>query len=264
MKIYIHTDIEGVAGVTTFDRDTMPGGTYYPRSMRLLTAELNAAIEGLLKGGAKEIYVWDGHGSGGIVFEEIHPAAKLIHGGTCPSQKVLQNIMLRCDAGVMLGQHAMAGVRDGDLNHTQSSKAIDSYKLNGKLIGEIGQFVLCMGALNKPVIMLTGDNRACEEIERLVPGITTVAVKEGLGRNYAISVSMQESRKMIAAGATKAMERHLTKPIKPLKWKGPYVLEKRYFHTDTADSAANRAGAERIDSQTVRLRSRNILDIIYA
>lgn len=48
-----------------------------------------------------------------------------------------------------------------------------------------------------------------------------------------------------------------------LRWEGPYVLEKRFFHTDVADRASSQPGAERVDSQTVRFRSENILDIIY-
>jgi len=41
------------------------------------------------------------------------------------------------------------------------------------------------------------------------------------------------------------------------------VLEKRFFHTDAADAAAAQPGAERVDSQTVRLYGDNILDLIY-
>jgi hypothetical protein len=46
-------------------------------------------------------------------------------------------------------------------------------------------------------------------------------------------------------------------------WPGPYVLEKRYFHTDVTDGIASQPGVERVDSQTVRLRSDHIRDIIY-
>jgi D-aminopeptidase len=42
------------------------------------------------------------------------------------------------------------------------------------------------------------------------------------------------------------------------------VLEKRYFHTDVADGAAAWPGAERVDAQTVRLRSDDVRAILYA
>ena len=53
MKVLVHTDIEGVAGVVTFGEQTRPGGSSYERAKGLLTAELNAAVQGLLDEGAK-------------------------------------------------------------------------------------------------------------------------------------------------------------------------------------------------------------------
>ena len=97
----------------------------------------------------------------------------------------------------------------------------------------------------------------------MIPGVTTVAVKQGLGRGSAISLSAQEARRLIREGIRKAIEKQQTDPIEPLVWPGPYTLEKRYFHTDIADGAASQPGVERVDSQTVRLHSENIRDIIY-
>jgi len=78
MKIYIMTDMEGATGLRL-------GGEYFPKAntpnyiigQRLLTADVNAAIEGALEGGAKEIVVSDGHGGGSILVEELHPEAQL-------------------------------------------------------------------------------------------------------------------------------------------------------------------------------------------
>ena len=61
-----------------------------------------------------------------------------------------------------------------------------------------------------------------------------------------------------------ALERHKSEPVAPLKWPGPYVLEKRFFHSASADAEAAAPGVERVDSLTVRLRSDSILDIIWA
>jgi D-amino peptidase len=113
------------------------------------------------------------------------------------------------------------------------------------------------------MIFLSGDNDACREVEDLIPGITTVETKQSLSRNYAISLSADESRLRIQEGAARALSMHLQNPLPPLVWEGPYVLEKRYFHTDTADAAAAQPDIERVDSQTVRLCSDNMLDIIY-
>jgi len=260
MKVYLTTDLEGAAGVVSFELHTSPDARYYEQARRLQTAEINAAIEGFVEAGATDILVADNHGPGAVLFEELHPAAKLIHGRPGAPRHVRDEIIRDYDVAASLCQHAMAGADGGNLNHTQSSRAVDCYTLNGKPIGEIAQFSLYLGALGLPVILLTGDEAACEEAAALVPGVTTVAVKKGLSRNSAVSLSAQRARELIRAGAAAALRKQAADPVAPLVWDGPFVLEKRYFHTDTADRASGR----RVDTQTVRLESDNILDIIYA
>jgi D-amino peptidase len=163
----------------------------------------------------------------------------------------------------MIGQHAMAGVLTSNQGHTQSSRAVDYYRLNGKPIGEIAQFALYFGGLGLPLIFLSGELDACAEVEQLVPGIVTVSVQQGVGRGAAISLAAPEAHRRIREGIRKAVRQQQTSPLAPVFWEGPYVLDKRYFHTDVADRASAQAGVERVDSQTVRLRSDDILDIIY-
>lgn len=263
MKVYIGTDLEGVAGVVTFYAQTSPGNPGYEAAKRLLTGEINAAVEGLLAEGVEDILVCDGHGPGAVHYESLHPAAKLLHGRPLAPRAVRDAVTREYDVCMMLGQHALAGKPLANMNHTQNSQAIDAYRLNGKLIGEIAQFALYQGALGLPLIFLSGDEEACREAEELIPGIQTAAVKRSLGRNSAISLSMAQSHDLIRAGAAEAIRRQRQAPLPPLVWPGPYVLEKRYFHTDSADAAADAADAERVDGQTVRLRGDDIRDLIY-
>ena len=263
MKAFVGTDLEGVAGVVTFGIQTFPDGKYYEAAKKLLTAEINAAVEGMLAGGVEDILVRDGHGPGGVSFEDLHPAAKLMHGRPLAPRPVMDAVIREYDVCMMLGVHAMAGVRDGNLNHTQSSKAIDRFTLNGRPIGEVAQFALYQGALGLPLIFLSGDEAACREAEDLVPGLTTASVKKGLSRNSAVSVSAPEAHRRIREGVQQAIARQKQSPLPPLEWEGPYVLEKRFFHTDEADGACRVPGAERVDGQTVRYRSENVLDIVY-
>ena len=263
MKVYIGTDLEGVAGVVSFVPQTSPAGRYYEAAKKLLTAEVNAAIEGMVEMGVDDILISDGHGWGAMVFEDLHPAAKLIHGRPMAPREVRNKFIEKYDVCIMLGQHAMAGVATANMNHTQNGLSIDYYKLNGKPIGEIAQFSLCQGALGLPMIFLSGDDAACREAEELIPGVTTASVKYGLGRNCAISLSAPQAHNRIREGIKKAIKKQQEHPLAPLVWPGPYVLEKRFFHTDIADGAASTPGAERVDNQTVRFHSDNIQDIIY-
>ena len=263
MKILMGTDLEGVAGVVSFADQTYRDAKHCDRAQRLLTAEVNAAVEGLLAAGVEDILVNDGHGPGGIYFEDLHPKARLLHGRPAAPRERLAPIVSEYDACVMIGQHAMAGVKTGSQNHTQSSRMIDYISLNGHRIGEIAQFALYHGALGLPLIFLSGDQDACAEVKALIPEVATVSVQQGVGRNSAISLSAPEARRRIREGIQEAVQSHRNHPIPPLRWKGPYLLEKRLFFTDVADAVAGRPGAERVDSQTVRFRSTDIRDIIY-
>jgi D-amino peptidase len=263
MKIVMCTDMEGVAGIVSFEQQSYADGKYHDQAMRLATAEVNAAVDGLLEAGVEDVLVFDGHGPGGIDFESLHPAAKLLHGRPAAPWAQRDPIVETYDACVMIGQHAMAGVASSNQNHTQNSRTIDYYKLNGQLIGEIAQFALYHGDLGLPLIFLSGEEDACHEAEALIPGIVTTAVKKGLSRHSAISLSAVESRRRIQEGSKKAVEQHQQTPILPLKWEIPYILEKRFFFTNDADTSASQPGARRVNDQTVRYRSNNIREVIY-
>lgn len=261
-SIFVLTDIEGVAGVTSFTEEAAPTGRYYDRSQKLLTGEINAMAEALVAEGVEDIYVCDGHGAGGVWYETLHPAVKLVHGRPT-TLRLLFTPVPRVDAVGILGQHAMAGIATSNMNHTMSSKAIDYVKLNDKLIGEIAMFALYAGLHGKPLIFLAGEKDACTEAEALVPEITTMAVKEGLGRGTAISLSKEKAHQLIRQGVKAAVQKQRRQPIKPLVWEGPFVKETRYFGTEQADGAFNPRIMTRVDSQTIRMEGKELLDVLY-
>jgi D-aminopeptidase len=88
-------------------------------------------------------------------------------------------------------------------------------------------------------------------------------VKQGISRGAAISLSAPEARSRIRSGIRQAVERQRNQPLAPLQWPGPYVLEKRFFHTHVADQASVQPGALRVDSQTVRFHGENIRELIF-
>ena len=263
MKVLICTDLEGCAGVVSFEEQAYPDGKYFEQAKRLATAEVNAAVTALAEAGVEDILVWDGHGPGGLVYEELHPAAKLLHGRPLAPAAVRDAVFSEYDVCMMVGQHAMAGTVDGNLNHTQSSQSVEYYKLNGKHIGEIAQFALYAGSLGLPLIFLSGDEAACREAQALIPGITTAAVKKGLSRGSAISLAPAAAQRLIREGVARALASQAQEPLAPLSWPGPYELEIRFFHTHVADAYAQRPGVQRVDALTIRVRSDNIRELIY-
>src|SRR5579859_5206035 len=191
----IVTDMEGVGGVNNADEQLLPGQRRYDESRRLLVGELNAAIQGLLEAGAGQVVVWDGHdGSRSLSISDINPAAELIQGKPTPATYYLQDRLY--DGILFVGQHAMAGAKNGVLAHSQSF-SVERISLNGRSVGEIGQIAAIAGHFHIPVIMLAGDQAACDELLELQPKAETVAVKRGVGKASSLSLSHDEACRRI-------------------------------------------------------------------
>lgn len=215
MKIYIMTDLEGVAGVLDFDNWCTPESRYYELAKEFLTLEVNAAIEGFFKGEAKEIVVADGHGPGGINVKLLDKRVKLLRGW----HRWPLLLDSSYDFVAWVGQHAKSRTEFAHIPHTQSSEIFEM-KINGIAVGEFGQFAMCASELGVRAIFASGDKALCKEAEELVPGIITVAVKEGTtpGRgdectrhtyirrnNAAIHLHPERARELIREGAYKAI-----------------------------------------------------------
>ena len=162
-KVFMITDMEGVSGILDSDMQCLPyKSPRWEESHKLLTGEVNAAVDGLLAGGATEVVVWDGHDSSqSLSVLDIHPKARLLTG--MPISPTLE-LDPSYSAVIFIGQHAMAGARNAILSHSYSSLGIQNIWVNGKPTGEIGARVMLAGHFGIPVIMLSGDTAACEEL----------------------------------------------------------------------------------------------------
>ncbi len=223
-RIFVVTDMEGVGGVNNAQEQILPGQRRYDESRRLLTGELNAAIEGALDAGAGEIVVWDGHdGSRSLSIETIHPRATLIQGAPTPPNYYLEDRAY--DGVIFIGQHAMAGAPNSILAHSQSFP-VQGIFLNGKRVGEIGQVAAIAGYFHIPVIFLAGDQAACDEVRTIQPNAETVAVKKLAGKASSMSLSHEEARSRIRAGVRRAVE-HVHE-YSPWVVNGPIELKFEY------------------------------------
>lgn len=256
VKIYILTDLEGVAMISRFDqtRDAAPESV--ARSKKLLTREVNAAVDGILDAFPEaEVIVWDGHGSGGIDTLEFHPKAKLIARGPISPPGYLDGTF---DALFFVGQHAMAGTENAPLCHTYSSKTIEHHKLNGRLVGEFGARAIMAGTFGVPTVFISGDDKAVAEARALVPNIYGAIVKWGLGRELALHLSPRAAQELIRKTAAEAARNIGSVP--PVKSEPPYEIEVRVLEGAGIGRYLNEGG-EKIDDRTVVKRSDNICDL---
>jgi len=257
VKIYVLCDLEGAAGVVDFHTQTYADTKYNEQARTLATLELNALVDGALEGGATEVIVLDGHGSGGLDIAQVHPEAKVMYGRPLPRGWGLDRGFA---AQFLYGHHAMNNVPTGVLCHSWSSRTIANCWLNGELIGEIGVNVALAGYFGMPTAFVSGDRAAVEEAQRYVPDIEGVIVKEGLSRTSALTLAPAKARTLIREGARRAMDKVGT--LKPYVAAPPYAFRTQYLAAQSADDKARRPDVVRIDLHTVQVSGEDFLDVI--
>ena len=199
-KVYIITDMEGVAGVNGwYECRPEPAGraTDYERARLLLSREVAAAVRGAQAGGAQEIVVLDGHrGGGNFIAEELPAGARYVMGRG--KSRPLDGLTADFEAVILLGYHPMARTPDGLLSHTMSPDAWKSYSINGTILGEIGMMALIAGGRGVPVWLITGGRAACEEAQALLGDqLPTLVVKEDLAHEASMTIAPAEARQQI-------------------------------------------------------------------
>src|SRR5206468_1512560 len=122
--------------------------------------------------------------------------------------------------------HAMAGAKGGVLAHSQSF-AVKRIAINGRDVGEIGQVAAIAGYFDIPVIMLAGDQAACDELIALQPKAVTVAGKRLAGKASTLSISHPEAKRQIRDAAQKAVSQ--AKEYAPWKVAGPVEMTIEYL-----------------------------------
>jgi D-amino peptidase len=209
MKVFVVSDMEGVAGIVKWQQVT-GGHAMYEEGRRLYTGEINAAVRGAKAAGATEIVVMDCHGAGegwtfnSLIPEELDPDCEyVVQNEWTEYTEYLEGGV---DAALFVGMHAMAGTRDGVLAHTVSGSSWWRLRFNDVEVGETGINAALCGAWGCPVVLVTGDEASCREGRKLLgDGLTTVPVKKGLGRFSARQLPGPKAREVIEAGAKEAL-----------------------------------------------------------
>jgi len=261
MKLFISCDMEGISGVTGSD-DVEPGKEAYTRFRKIMTGDVNAAIEGAMLAGVDEVLVNDSHdGMRNILIEELNPKAQLISGYTKPLS-MMQGIDSSFDLAMFVGYHAMAGTAGAVMNHTFYGRMMDDVWINDKLVSEGGVNAGIAGYFGVPVGAVTGDDKITKELSTLLVGIETAVVKEGIDRFVAKCLPLQESRQRIRHAAQRAVER--INELKPLKYPSPSTFKVRFASTSEAATACTLPIVRMIDPRTVAVTQDDYLDAFRA
>ncbi len=259
MKLFISVDMEGISGINDWD-DVIPGKRGYEFGRKLLTQDVNAAIEGAMEAGVTDILVNESHGPmKNVLVDELHPKARLIRGFFKP-MCMMQGIDESFDAAFFIGYHGMAGAANAVMNHTLLGSCIQRVMLNGKEVGEAGLNAAIAGAYGVPVVLVTGDTQTAAEVEEGIPGVYTVAVKEGINAFTANSLHPSVAQEMIRKQAKIAIENH--KNVRPLPVQPTNTIEIEFKSTNMAFVVSWIPGTELLDGRTIRYQANDLKAMI--
>ncbi|MGH2918959.1 MAG: M55 family metallopeptidase [Solirubrobacteraceae bacterium] len=257
MRVHIISDMEGVSGIVKPEQIT-GGDPMFMDARKLYTEEINAAVRGAKAAGASEIVVMDCHGAGGgwtfnsLIAEDLHADCEWVVQEEWTGYTAF--LEAGCDAALFVGMHAMAGSRLGNFNHTVSGRDYQRLWFNGTEVGESGINAALCGTWNCPVLLVTGDQAACDEATALLgAGLTTVAVKQGLGSLSARMIPPARARQLIEDGARRALA-DLT-AVAPYDPGSPCEIKLEFKRTEPADRLRFHPGVERLDGRTIRVQA---------
>ena len=187
----------------------------YEESRRLYTEEINAAVRGAKAAGATEIVVMDCHGAGeewtfnSLIPELLDEACDFVVQDEWTEYTAF--LESGVDAALFVGMHAMAGTRRGVMNHTVSGQVWQNLWFNGVLVGETGINAALCGTWGCPVLMVTGDDAACDEARDLLGPVA----RHGRGEAGARRAVGPQHRSAAGAGADRGRRPRARSPISP-------------------------------------------------
>src|SRR5688572_11885305 len=202
-KVYISVDMEGISGINGDDQ-TAAGAAEYGRARKLMAEDANAAIRGAFEGGATDVLVNDSHGGQrNLLPEDLDPRARLIS-HTFKRHGMMEGLDDTYHAVIFVGYHSKAQAARGLFAHTGSGVVRD-LRINGASVGEGGLNALMADWYGVPVVLVTGDDTAIEEVRGRVSTVRGVAVKRAINVRAVELKPLAQARKEIEEAARAAV-----------------------------------------------------------
>jgi D-amino peptidase len=233
LRALVYHDMEGLSGQDDPRTFSYRETESYPRGRELLTADVNAVIDGLFSGGADEVHVVDAHGSGSpepdLLLDQLDSRATM----TFRDERYRPYVDLVeegvYDAVAAVGMHAKTG-SGGFASHTYTL-GMDII-MNGMSITETELIGYSWGRVSVPVIFASGDDRLARDLETM-PWIEFVTVKRATSASSAelrpldeVHAEMREAAKRAVENLEGARSMQLVTPIRAaLRVVPPATLE---------------------------------------
>lgn len=243
MQVLISADMEGATGVT-YPRDVQPRSEEWHRFRHLFTSDVNAIALGLLDAGA-EVLINEAHATmRNLVLEELDERVRMLT-GKHKRLSMMEGID-QADAVVFAGYHAAAG-EQGILAHTYLANSITSVWLDGVIASEGRLNAALAEEFGVPVILVTGDDKTCDDAADYAPDAEVVAVKTYISRYSAICLPPERTRQLQRSAAHSAA----TKIGKRTPVTGGHRIEIEFDAVHLADATAVIPTVDQLDHRRV-------------
>jgi D-amino peptidase len=245
LKVYVSVDMEGIGGISTWEKQAGPKGADYEKFRKLMTLEVNAAIAGAYDAGATEVLVSDSHWDGQNIDPELlDKRVRMVRAWPRPLL-MMGGIDATFDAVLLVGYHASEGTPSALLAHTMDGRNVFEMKLNGTAVPEAAFF-------------LSGDQAIAAQARALLGPIETAVVKTAEGFFSGTMIHPEESQRLIREGVKRGLARR--KELKPYKLERPVKLEITFKNAVYAEVLSYLHDVERPRGNTVVFTARDALD----
>jgi D-amino peptidase len=242
-KILIIYDMEGVSGALTPDYVLFDKPATYAVGRKSLTADVNAAIRGLAKGGAGPIWIEDGHGSGNanepdLLIDQMDPRASFDF-RTHSFDPYSTGIDGSIDAIVCIGMHARANT-SGFMAHTYTFDV--DFRVNDVEFTETHIVAASAARWGIPVIMVSGDDVLRDQLGSDFPELEYATVKTAKSHSVAEPLAAGEAERRIETAAQRAMDKFRAGRFRPYYLEPPYDFRLSFPDYEEAEGAALNPG----------------------
>jgi D-amino peptidase len=250
MKLYISSDMEGIAGVCAWEQvDARTPHPEYAIYRRYYTLEVAAAIGGARAAGAGEVLVNDAHGPmRSLLFDELPADVRAIFGNRKPFSMV-QDADASFDGAFFVGYHGGAGEANAVLSHTYTPSVVYDVRVNGVRCSEAVFNAALIGHFGIPLLLVTGDRTTVEGVRNLMPWVHGVVVKESIGNFAAASMSPPSAQRAIRRAAQAAVA--AVAQAQPYRFAPPIELDVELVKTEQADLVETIPGFQRTGARRV-------------
>lgn len=241
-RILIYHDMEGLAGEDDWRQFNFSHPEQYKKGQELLTADINAVIEGLAQGGAGLIHVVDAHGSGNqdpdVLLDKLDKRASMLSRDT-PFRQYVDIVQPNTyDAIVCVGMHAKTG-SGGFASHTYTL-GMDII-MDDKSITETELVGYSWGRVGVPIIFTSGDDKLANDLKTM-PWIQFVTTKKATSASTVELFPVDQVHKEMTSKAALAVKGIAKSSV--MKLKEPFKAGLRVVPPASLDRLKNFPGIE--------------------